>query len=405
MNHSRVLRATNIVLLLSGYQIHWLDSKTQRFRLSLTGVVYILALGCVYAACFAQHLDASSSMLTILKNVSSFLFGLTRLQLFMGVNVFVYAVYSSLRAVGVINPLMESLAGKESGFRKEEAMAYALLTSTFGILLCFGFYIAYEMNFELPPLQDAMIGTAIFIPHLCLAGSLRLYNILAWLTRGKLKEIQTNVEEALGDSLKKDEVEISSTSFTVSVSNSSLDSLESLHKQLVLLGTRFGRFFKALQHSLLFLVTMNGNCLLVGIYSYVYYRNYWHVLFEDRKRRIFYAANASIYACIASDYVCLLLVQFFMEKERLGFLASLDSFLSQRNALSKSIRSLAKDIKGTLLNTFHHKFLSLWRSVHFVLLLFFQGLIIAMIVMYHYLSDEIQQLQEQLDSADDELVV
>ncbi|XP_017150913.1 uncharacterized protein LOC108161202 [Drosophila miranda] len=405
MNHSRVLRATNIVLLLSGYQIYWLDSKTQRFRLSLPWVVYILALGCIYAACFALHLDASSSMLTILKNVSSFLFGLTRLQLFMGVNVFVYAVYSSVRAVGVINPLMESLAGKASGFRKEEAVAYALLTSTFGIFLCFGFYIAYEMNFELPPLQDAMIGTALFIPHLCLAGSLRMYNILAWLTRGQLKEIQTNVEEALGDSLKKDEVEISSTSFTVSISNSNLDSLESLHKQLVLLGTRFGRFFKAMQHSLLFLVTMNGNCLLVGIYSYVYYRNTWYVLFEDRKRKIFYAANASIYACIASDYVCLLLVQFFMEKERLGFQTSLDSFLSQRNALSKRIRCLAKDIKGTLLNTFHHKFLSLWRSIHFVLLLFFQGLIIALIVMYHYLSDKIQQLKEQLDSADDELIV
>ncbi|XP_026843124.1 uncharacterized protein LOC6593733 [Drosophila persimilis] len=404
MNHSRVLRATNIVLLLSGYQIYWLDSKTQRFRLSLTGVVYILALGCIYAACFAQHFDASSSMLTILKNVSSFLFGLTRLQLLLGVKVFSYAVYSSVRAVGVINPLMESLAGKESGFRKEEAMAYALLISSFGILLCFGFYIACEMNFELPPLQDAMIGTALFMPHLCLAGSLRLYNILAWLTRGQLKEIHTNVEQALDANRKKDDEEIASTSFTVSVSNSSQDSLESLRKELVLLGTRFGRFFKAMRHSLLFLVTMNGNCLLFGIYSYVYYRNTWHVLFEDRKRRIFYAANASIYACIASDYVCLLLVQFFMEKERLGFQTSLDSFLSQRNALSKSIRCLAKDIKGTLLNTFHHKFLSLWRFdvIHFVLMLLFQCVIIALIVMYHYLSDEILQLKEQLDSADDE---
>ncbi|XP_022234898.2 uncharacterized protein LOC111082949 [Drosophila obscura] len=404
MNHSRVLRATNIVLLVSGYQIYWLDSKTQRFRLSLPGIVHILVLAGIYAACIAQHFDATSSMLTILQNVSKFLHGLTRLQLLLGVKVFVYAVYSSVRAVGVINPLLESLAGKAaSGFRKEEAMAYALLVSTFGVLLCFGFYIAYEMKFELPPLQDAMIGTALFMPHLCLAGSLRLYNILAWLTRDKLKEIQANVEEALAVNGKKDELEMACTSLTVSVSNSSSDNLESLRQQLQLLGSRFGDFFKAMQHSLLFLVTMNGNCLLFGIYSYIYYRNTWHVLFEDRKRRIFYAANASIYACIACDYLCLLLVQFLMEKERLGMLKSLESFLIQRNSLSKRIRSLAKDIKGTLANTFQHKFLCLWRFdvLHFVLLLFFQGLIFALIVMYHFLSDEILQLREQLDSSDE----
>ncbi|EDW37186.1 GL25665 [Drosophila persimilis] len=315
MNHSRVLRATNIVLLLSGYQIHWLDSKTQRFRLSLTGVVYILALGCIYAACFAQHLDASSSMLTILKNVSSFLFGLTRLQLFMGVNVFVYAVYSSVRAVGVINPLMESLAGKGEWIPERRGHGVCSLdlyfwdTPLLWLLHC----LRNEFRAASPSRRHDWNGYLYTTSLSCRIPEIVQHFGLA--NAWKLKEIQTNVEEALGDSLKKDEVEISSTSFTVSVSNSSLESLESLHKQLVLLGTRFGRFFKAMQHSLLFLVTMNGNCLLVGIYSYVYYRNFWHVLFEDRKRRIFYAANASIYACIASDYVCLLLVQFFMERE------------------------------------------------------------------------------------------
>ncbi|SPP89543.1 uncharacterized protein LOC117591058 [Drosophila guanche] len=369
MNNSRVLRATNIVLMLSGYQIYWMDSKTQRFRLSLPAIVNILVLGCIYAVCFAQHFDASSSMLTILKNVSTFLFGLTRLQLLLGVKACVYAVYSSVRAVGVINPLLESLAGKGRSFRKEEAVAYALLVSTFGILLCFGFYIAYEMIFELPPLQDAMIGAALFMPHLCLAGSLRLYNILTWIMRGKLQEIKTNVEEALSANLKKDEVEMASTSCTVSVSNSSLDNLESLRQQLQLLIARFGDFFEAMQHSLLFLVTMNGNCLLFGVYSYIYYQKTWHVLFEDRKRRIFYAANASIYACIAWDYLCLFLVQFLMEKERLGFLKILETFLSKRCSLSKRFRSLAKDVKGTLLNTSQHKFLSICRFdvLHFIL--------------------------------------
>ncbi|XP_017011758.2 uncharacterized protein Grl40a [Drosophila takahashii] len=403
MNHSRILRITNVVLLLTGYQMHWFEKKSQRFRLSLPGVLNIFVLGVIYAGCFSQHFDSKSSLLKVLKDVSPFLFLLTRTQLLLGAKVFAYAVYSSVKSVGAVNSLVETLPTRHSGFRKDEVIAYVLLGSTFGILFCFVLYISYEMKFELPPLEDAMIGMALFLPHLILAGSLRLYIVLAWLTRGQLNELKRNAEEELRANMTKDEANIASTSFAISAKTTSVDTLENLKRKLEILGSSFRFFFQSIQHSLILLFAMNGNCLLGGIYSLTYYWNTWHIIFEDRKRRIFYAANASIYACIASDYICLMVVLFIMEKERMNFIRCLDLFLAQRNSLSKKMRPLAKDIKAILKRSFYTKFHSFLRfDLSYVsLMVFAQSIIISLIVIFHYLNDEILLLKEELNSKDD----
>ncbi|XP_037708274.1 uncharacterized protein LOC119546211 [Drosophila subpulchrella] len=403
MDHSRVLRITNVVLLLTAYQMHWFEKKSQRFRLSLPGVVNILVLGVIYAGCFSQHFNSTSSLLNVLNDVSPFLFVLTRTQLFLGAKVFAYSVYSSVKSVGAVNSLVESLPTRNSGLRKDEVIAYVLLGSTFGTLFCFVLYISYEMKFELPPLQDAMVGMALFLPHLILSGSLRLYIILAWLTRGQLKQFKNIAEEELSDSLIKDEANVASTSFTISTKSSSVENLENLKRKLEILGANFRFFFQSIQHSLIFLFAINGNCLLGGIYSYTYYWNSWHVIFEDRKRRIFYAANASIYACIASDYICLMVVLFMMEKERMNFIKCLDFFLAKRNSLSKRMRSIAKDTKNVLKRNFFTKFHSIIPlNISYVsLMVFLQLLIITLIVMFHYLNDAIILLKEELNSKDD----
>ncbi|KAH8304790.1 hypothetical protein KR059_004161 [Drosophila kikkawai] len=361
MVHYRVLRATNVVLLLTGYQMYWFEKKSQRFRVSLPGVVNTFVLGSIYAACFSQHFDPTSSLLNVLKDVSPFLYGLTRMQLFLGVKAIAYAIYTSVRAVEKINSLVESLSIRERPLSKDEAVAYALLGSTFGILFCFVLYISYEMKFELPPRQDVMIGTALFLPHLILSGSARLYNILAWLTRGELQRLNKNVVDELSANLSKDQATEASTSFTISTVNTSLDTMECQRRQLEAIGKRFRCVFQSLQFSLMLLFALNGNCLLGGAYSYIYYRHTWHVLFEDRKQRIFYAANASIYACIASDYICLMLVQASMENQCASFMKNVDSFLVQRSALPKRMRSVGKDIKQILKKSFNSKYYSLWR--------------------------------------------
>ncbi|XP_033173137.1 uncharacterized protein LOC117150384 isoform X1 [Drosophila mauritiana] len=397
MNTSRVLRTTNVVLLLMGYQRHWFEKKSHRFRLSLPSVVYIFVLGVVYAACFSQHFDKSSSTLKVLKDISPFLFGLIRVQLALGAKAFAYAIYSSVKSVGAINSLLKALPSRNSQFTQDEALAYLLLTSTFGILFCFAAYIAYEMKFELPPLPDAMLGMALLLPHFILAGSVRLYTVLSWLSRGQLKELKKNAGEELRANLTKDPGNIASALFTVST-----ESLENLKTKLEILEANFCIFAQSLKHSMLFLFAMHANCLLGGFYTLTYYWNTWYVLFEDRKRRIFYAANASIYASIASDYICLMVVLFMMENERRNFIEAIDLLLAQRKLFSKKLRPIAKDLRGVLKKKcfmFGGPFQP--NIIYVSLMVCLQIIVITLIVTVHYLEDEILLLKEEFSSTDD----
>ncbi|KQS61781.1 uncharacterized protein LOC26526310 [Drosophila erecta] len=399
MNNSRILRTTNVVLLLMGYQRHWFEKKEHRFRLSIPSVLYIFFLGVVYAACFSQHFDTSSSTLKVLKDTSPFLFGLIRMHLVLGAKAFLYAVYSSVKAVSAVNRLLEALPIRNSEFKKDEALAYVLLSSTFVILCSFAIYIAYEMKFEPPPLQDAMLGMALFFPHLILAGSVRLYIVLSWLSRGQLKDLKKNVEEELSVNLTMDTANTASTSVTVFTK-----SLENLKTKLETLGANFFIFAQSLKHSVMFLFAMHANCLLGGIYSLTYYWNTWYVLFEDRKRRIFYAANASIYACIASDYICLMVVLFTMENERRNFIEAIDFLLAQRKLLSKKLRPIAKDLRGVLKTKVCFKFDKPVQSniCYVCLMVSAQVIIITLIVTVRYLNDEILLLKEEISSTDDD---
>ncbi|XP_064538541.1 uncharacterized protein Grl40a [Drosophila montana] len=443
-NPSRVIRSSNVLLLLTGYQMHWFDAKQQRYRISLPGVVNVFVLACVYAGCFAQHFQPSA-LLKTLQDVSPFLYGLTRLQLLLSIKVFSYAIYASVRAVGVASALTASLPLKSPpGHRhvKKELFAYGLLCSTFVVLLCFGLYIGYELEFKLPPLKDIMVGSALFVPHLVLAGALRFYCIFAWLARERLQQLQAEVDELLTIGQMRTEMQLvaGASSVSIAATPSTVDSLLSQCEQLQQLAANFGNFFDSLEHSLLLLLGINANCLLFGLYAFVYYSSTWYVLFDDRRQRIFYAGNASIYACIGCDYLCLLLAQTLLEQQvgiasndlrdiwhgskpkkqnnwnsgfklvwlfflqSIQFSERLSTALGQRTVLPKRMRRIAKDMRAILSNCFRFKFLSIWRFdvANFALLQLLQLLIIALIVIYHYLDDAIQLTNERFDSNNDE---
>lgn len=321
MNNIRVLRWSNLLLLLTGYQMHWFDKKTQTYRISLGWVINVLCLACTYVACFAEHFQPLP-VLKVMQDASPFLYGLMRMQLFLGAKAFCYAIYASWRAVGVANDLTESLPALSSNETRrrwplEELVAYFLLLSTNFTLFFFCLYIGYEMDFELPPLKEAMIGTALFMPHLILAGSLRFYCILTWITRSRLRQLKDQLDELLSQSPAKTELElVGGTALAMSsIAPPDTDGMQCLSEQLQQLGTRFGACFDSLQRSLLLLLGLNGNGLLFGIYANVYYHSTWHLLFTGRSHRVFLASNALIFACIACDYLCLLLVQSCLERQ------------------------------------------------------------------------------------------
>lgn len=328
MNNIRVLRWSNLLLLLMGYQMHSFDRKSQSYRIALSWVINVFCLACSYVGCFAEHFK-TSTVLKVMQDASPFLYGLMRMQLFLGLKAFCYAIYASWHTVGVASELTESLpmtSGARRRWSLEELVAYFLLFSTNFTLFFFCLYIGYEMNFELPPLQEAMIVTALFMPHLILAGSLRFYCTLAWITRTRLRQLRNELDDLLSGSQVKNDLElVAGTSLAMtSIATSGTDSLKCLSEQLQQLGARFGACFNSLQRSLLLLFGLNGTALLFGVYAYVYYSSTWHVMFPDRKQRVFYASNALIYSCIACDYLCLLLVQSFLERQ-VGLATSISS--------------------------------------------------------------------------------
>lgn len=346
MNNIRVLRWSNLLLLLTGYQMHWFDRKSQTYRISLGWALNVLGLACTYVSCFTEHFQAST-VLKVMQDASPFLYGLMRMQLFLGAKAFCYAIYASWRAVGVANELTESLpssgVARRCSWPVEELVAYFLLLSTNFTLFFFCLYIGYEMNFELPSLQDAMIGTALFLPHLILAGSVRFYCTLAWITRTRLRQLKDQLDELLSQSLAKTELQLvggTSLAVTAHAAPSGTDSMQCLSEQLQQLGTRFGACFDSLQRSLLLLLGLNGNGLLFGVYAHVYYNSTWHLLFTERNQRVFYASNALIFACIACDYLCLLLVQLCLERQvgppAQEYIYSIKAFLSS-HSLSLSV--------------------------------------------------------------------
>ncbi|KAH8411963.1 hypothetical protein KR222_003689 [Zaprionus bogoriensis] len=409
MNNIRVLRVSNLLLLLQGYQLHTFDAKSQSYRLSLGWAFNVVSLVCFYLSCFVEHFQPAP-VLKALHDGSPFLYALTQMQLLLGLKAYSYALYVSVRAVGVAGALAETLPERSgprcAWFNKDELVAYFLLFSTKLMLFCFALYIGYEMNFELPPMQDAMIGMALVMPHYVLAGGLRFYCILSWITRNRLRQLNVQLDELLSASQTKTELELvaGTTLSIVPATPTAADNLESIHEQLQQLSMRFSACFACLQRSLLLLVGLNGNGLLFGIYAYVYYHSTWHVLFTERNKRIFYASNVCIYACIACDYFCLLLTQSCLEQQRLHFLDKLNTAIGQRATLSKRLRVILKDIRCTLWQTFRFKFLSIWRfdRANFLLLVQLQLLAIALIVMYQQLNDAIVQINDTLASSDDD---
>ncbi|XP_030376899.1 uncharacterized protein LOC115625812 [Scaptodrosophila lebanonensis] len=407
MNNTRILRTTNILLLLTGYQLHWFVAKSHRFRVSIVPVIGLVVLSCIYIACLVQHFEAHS-LLQLVKSMSPFLHGLIRLQALLGVKVFIYAFYASARSIGPANDIAKTLPFKSngSGNDRKDYYAYALIFSTLSVLFGLGFYIAYEMDFVLPPLEHIMIGLGLFIPHYVLGGALRFFNILSWLSCDQLQHLRTDVEEELGVCMAKQnaKIELASTSLATSGSSVRMEALQRQCQQLEQLAGRLERLFQAMQRSLILLFVVNSHCLLGGIYIYIYYYNVWYVLLEGSLRRVFYAGNILIYACILCDYIGLLLTQMLLQRERSKFLEHLKLSLSQREWMPKDMRSVVKDMRNILCSAFNFKFCSVLRFdvAHFALLQILQGLTIAVIVLYVYFNDTISAINDSIGGNDDE---
>ncbi|XP_037941715.1 uncharacterized protein LOC119674638, partial [Teleopsis dalmanni] len=304
------------------------NAKTYRYRLTLFGVLHFLLVTLIYAISFNQHFE-TSPVLEFLDVVSPFLRRLTQLQLLFGLKIFLYNIYEMRMVNRVTNGVAEMLSSiklKTTLTYWKEFISYSLLFSTFLLSIGFGLYIAYEMEFILPPLDHILVGVALFIPHFMLAGAVRYFTVGQWLFREILHTVEINFNEV--------------TTFDINIKKSG--SLETFVNN----NTKSDRDF-TLRKQLLMLVVLNSNCLLAGVYSIIYFKTYWYIMFGERAERAFYAAIYGIFVFIVCDYICILF-----------------SEISFNNVLQ-----------------------------------FLITLVISIIVIYQYLNDKIKLLDDRIDGS------
>lgn len=316
MNWQRVLGITNSFLILTGFQLHSFESKTQRYHISLWGLANFMVLTLFYAICINQHFTRSP-LLSIFHEVSPFLWQLIRAHFILGLKIYIFRIFL-MAAVGRACNGISSVSTRVYAhkFSLEEAFAYILVFSTFMILLCFAIYIAYEMEFKLPPWDNIFISFGLFIPHFGVAGALKLYTLNCWLLREELRQLKVGLQDMLMEQLTAD-VKSAENVMEMTERGSAANvcvkmSANNLQKELVQYHERFEQLaaevelvVAALSKEMLLLLLMNSSCLLAGVYSFLYFQTSWHILFSPSWKHIFYAANIAIYVLISWDYICL----------------------------------------------------------------------------------------------------
>ncbi|CAD7015374.1 unnamed protein product [Ceratitis capitata] len=332
----------------------------------------------------------------------------------VGSQIYVFRIFTMPRVGRACNAISSNpthiFARK---FRLEEAFAYCLVFSTFLISLCFVVYIAYELEFKLPPWDNIFISFALFIPHFALAGALKLYTLNCWLMQEELRGLKTELQDMLIEPPAA-EVKNVDDSIEMTVSASATNHCvnmpaNDIQKQLDMY---FGRFEKivenlravstALEKELCLLFIMNSSCLLAGVYTLVYFRSSWYLFFSPSWRRIFYAANLAIYVLIFWDYLCLCISIHFYSRVKLQILAIVEAALKLKTDLKKDARSVLKNIRRIISTELSFGVFNVVEinTLNLIMVHIILGTIISIVVVYHYLNDQIASILTRLDTVD-----
>lgn len=299
MNYQRILRITNYYLFAVGYQIRFYNPKQKTFTCSLWALMGFVITALTYGICFQHHFEVSS-ILKITHDVSPFLGHLIRLQVLLGVKGYIFCIIQWKQINNVSNNLLGLLPEnvfdyEDTKWKRSELIYYFALFSTLVVAFVIGLYIAIEMKFELPPLDTIMIAVALFVPHLMLSGSLKIYLLSLWFIRQEFINMISDFK-------------IGSTLDDLNLNVKIIQRLNSI-------SAKFQSISTTIQKHLLVYFGLNFNALLYSTYSIFYFEKLWYILFEGRYKRIFYAANSLIYISIFLDYILLMVFKVCMDTQ------------------------------------------------------------------------------------------
>ncbi|XP_055919592.1 uncharacterized protein LOC129951467 [Eupeodes corollae] len=419
MNYNRIIRASNFLFVFCGYQCQWFNVEDRKCKLNVVSVIYAILLAFWYAACFRQHF-LDSSIFNFLISTIPILHTIIRMHLLIGLKTWLFVIFEMKHVTKALNNLIKTLPPQTYfSWCWEDIKVYIWLFS--GLLINFGFalYIMIELEFRLPTLNQVMHGSALFLPHFALACSFKVLNLASLFARSELQSIHSKLNcdiktestsqkktiESLTDN-SQNSVELSGVPPQISgiaIQIPDLETLQMLVKRLEGLALATRTIDHTIQKQMIFLFLMNSLSLLGASYSIVYYKSTWHLILDESVGNCLYVFNVGIFVFIFWDLFSLCVVNYIFEKERNYFLKDVIQILRSKLPLEDDKRVLLRDVKYLLKNNFCMQiFFNMsikWQTL--VMINALVGLAISIFITFHYLDDNIENLETQINADED----
>ncbi|XP_055846797.1 uncharacterized protein LOC129912530 [Episyrphus balteatus] len=408
MNYNRILRATNFLFICAGYQVQWFSVATRIFKLHAAPVIYLILLTFWYAACFREHF-LDSSIFGFLKMIVPALHNIIRFHLLMGLKIWIFVIFEMRYITKALNDFIKILPSQTNfKWSWKDLNAFIWLFSGLLINMGFAFYIMFEMEFMLPTMNQIMHASALFLPHFALACSFKVLNLASLVSKSELESIHSKINDVIQndspirkkDSERENGVELSSQPSTdLEIKIPDLETLQLLVRKLQGLVSTTSNINQVIQKQMLFLFVMNSISMLGAGYIIVYYNSKWHLILEGPLGNSLYAFNVGVFVFIFWDYFCICFVNYSLESVKFKFLKDVIEILRRKLPLEEDKRIALKDMKKILKNNFNMRIFFrmpiIWQTLFTVNILV--GLAIALFICFHYLNDNIENLEAEMN--------
>ncbi|KAL5288555.1 hypothetical protein ACFFRR_009030 [Megaselia abdita] len=397
MNVNRISRILNVFLIVICWKIHWLQWKPPQLRISIVPVVYVVGVFVWYAMCFYQHFESIEILQTI-ADVSTVISWCIRTHLLLGLKLMILIVFQYRRFARLSNRLLRVPFKGTEKFTLNELIAYLLMFTTVLINFGVGIYDVVKLRHHRMPFINLMLFSALYVPHVALAGCVKYLNTLIWILTCYFTELREEIDKSTDRILSVDEN--GGTTLTI-VENNNANSA----KQPILFVERLdtliiivNKLNERVQKQLYTLIGLNAICLVFAAYSLVYYNTTWHSITSDAFGSALKVSCISIFVCVLVDYLCLGFCNSRFEREKVLIRNSLKNFVERKSDLKEDEKERVRNVREELRDEAIFKIVWFYKMDFgfFAMLNILTALGIGLFVVFHYFNDMLEDVNLKL---------
>lgn len=343
---NRISRVLNIFLIVSCWKIHWLQWKPPQLRISILPLVYVVGVLVWYLMCFYQHF-ADPNVLQVIAEISTVISWCIRTHLLLGMKLVFLLVFQYRRFARLSNRLLKVPFKGTNKFTLNELIAYFLIFTTVLINLGVGIYDIVMLRRYSMPFVNFMLFSALYLPHVALAGCVKYLNTLIWMLTSFFAEIREEIDKSTDRILNVDEngtTVITLTDSCGDLKKSRVTFVEKLDALIIIVN----KLNERVQKQLYSLIGLNVICLVFAAYSLVYYNTTWHLITSEAFGSALRVTCISVFVCVLVDYFSLAFCNSRFEKEKGLIRNSLRNFVERKSDLKDDEKERVRNVRDEL---------------------------------------------------------